>query len=850
MIPLSQAFADKKLVLQTAAQVIVGSLVDDAPLSLGKELQQLREILLAEVPDAGEEALMRCKKLRQGLADAVRAELRKRPKAAPVVQGSEVLPVRLEVRQTAGRTMQAPAFVIGRAPENDVQMSGDPTVSRLQLLAISLPGGIIIADAWSSGGTRVVHRSSSSKLFPSSVPNQRSAFILPHGERITMLVGAKTTITIGPILDDGNESLSSQAAAASAAAATVAAAVMAAEVKAAPPAVPSQPSQPAKLQQAPPRTEVPVAEAAVAKVPVATPQQPRPSVVAAPQQQEIATAAAEAAHPNAPRTSASQQLRLCLLVVKAQARIRQVHITREQLRWRCDFARRMLLITEMQHADLRQRVSSDEDAEEVQDVLDGLGVPAALDERLPATSSSGVRSSWQCPLCRCSQRSRGWQCPFQHRYCRKCLIGWLGEQPFPKCPQEGCGYQLGRMDMEDLRVPDMPATQADAGTSGPSVLGRPAKSEQLVRCPGRNCGACVVVSQDGPARQRRFDCVCGAPSMCLGCGVGPFHYHGACAEVQTLRSRWRMWLAGGREVYISLQRKAAREATAQQRALREASARLQPVAPDEHWKERNCRLCPRCRRAVQKPDGDSMAVCGKSGAAGTRQAGCGFKFKWQTAHPYRILAGATLKRLAVGKPRLGRGISRSSLVSGRGVRHIFRECKLCGDGSGKCIVGPCFRCIHCPAFECCLKCEPRLVTEHQEDHVFEIMFDDGLNWGRTGVPLPKGVRARLRRFLKTIAVPCGGAGGASVPPEEDNEAAANGDSQAVRGQRVDKRPRDVEGGAEGVLRGQKKGKYMVELTGGRGTRLVAPEDLQPLLTPKQAERMLASSPDGLEGCRT
>jgi len=749
------------------------------------------------------------------------------------------LPVRLEVRQTAGRTMVEPAFVIGRAPENDVQTSGDPTVSRMQLLAISLPGGIIIADAWSSGGTRVVHRSSASKLFPSSVPTQRSAFILPHGERITILVGAKTTVTIGPVLDDGNESASSQAAAAATAAASVAAAVMAAEVKATPalppPAVPAQ-----KVSEAPvTKLQQPVAE------------QPRSSVVAPPQQSPTpCAAAAQARAPNAGRaTSASQRLRLCLLVVKAQARLRQVHNSREQLRWRCDFARRMLLVTDMQHAELRQRVSSDEDAEEVQDLMDGLGVPAALDERLPSTGSSGIRSSWQCPLCCSSQRSRGWQCPFGHRHCRKCMIGWLGLQPFPKCPQDGCGYQLGRFDMEDLRVPDMPATQAaDAGTSFPSVGGRVGKSERLVRCPGRNCGACVAVSQDGPSRQRRYDCACGAPSMCLVCGMGPFHYHGACTEVQTLRSRWRMWLTGGREVYMAMQRRATREATAQQRALREASARLQPVALDEHWKERHCRLCPRCRRPVQKPDAESMAVCGKSGASGTRQPGCGFKFKWQTAHPYRIVAGSTFKRLALGKPRLARGVSKTALVSGRGVRHVFRECKLCGDGSGKCIVGPCIRCIHCPSFECCLKCEPRLAAEHQEDHVFEIMFEDGLNWGRAGVPLAKGVRARLRRFLKTMAAPalCG----ASVPPEEDNEAAANGDTQANRGQKADKRPRDTEGGAEGVLRGQKRGKYILELTGGRGTRMVAPEDLQPLLTPKQAERLLAASPDGLEGCRT
>ena len=49
--------------------------------------------------------------------------------------------MRVEVRHTAGRCLLQEVFTVGRAAECDVQTTGDPTTSRLQLLVISLPGG-------------------------------------------------------------------------------------------------------------------------------------------------------------------------------------------------------------------------------------------------------------------------------------------------------------------------------------------------------------------------------------------------------------------------------------------------------------------------------------------------------------------------------------------------------------------------------------------------------------------------------------------------------------------------------------------------------------------------------------
>lgn len=110
--------------------------------------------------------------------------------------------------------------------------------------------------------------------------------------------------------------------------------------------------------------------------------------------------------------------------------------------------------------------------------------------------------------------------------------------------------------------------------------------------------------------------------------------------------------------------------------------------------------------------------------------------------------------------------------------------------------------------------------------MFEILFEDELDWRQEGVVLPRGIRARIRQRVAM-----------------DTGEAANGATAAAAGR---KRKRD-DAGMEGVIRGQKRGKYVLELSGGAGTRHVAAEDLQPLLTPKQAERILQSAPAGAFG---
>jgi len=108
--------------------------------------------------------------------------------------------VRVEVRGSAGRHMTQGAFTVGTAPECDIQVLGDPTVQSLQCLVVPLPGGIIVADAWSNGGTQVTWRWKGSIGGGSSNAGSGccGVVIVEHGDRVVLSLGARTTIALGP----------------------------------------------------------------------------------------------------------------------------------------------------------------------------------------------------------------------------------------------------------------------------------------------------------------------------------------------------------------------------------------------------------------------------------------------------------------------------------------------------------------------------------------------------------------------------------------------------------------------------------------------------------------------------
>eukprot|EP00913_Durusdinium_trenchii_P035403 g33130.t1 len=89
------------------------------------------------------------------------------------------VPLRVEVRGTAGRALLDRSIAVGAKAECDVQVFGDEEVLPLQFLVCSLPCGHIIADI--SGRTALAWRSN-----PSAELAAGSVWMIPPEERVVL----------------------------------------------------------------------------------------------------------------------------------------------------------------------------------------------------------------------------------------------------------------------------------------------------------------------------------------------------------------------------------------------------------------------------------------------------------------------------------------------------------------------------------------------------------------------------------------------------------------------------------------------------------------------------------------
>merc|ERR1712048_1381527 len=96
--------------------------------------------------------------------------------------------------------MEKETFSVGRVNCDVPTGSRDPHVSRMQCWVFNLPCAIILVDGWSLYGTWVVNRGESTDELPRSVPHERRAFIIPHGEPVLLCLGGDTDMTINPRL--------------------------------------------------------------------------------------------------------------------------------------------------------------------------------------------------------------------------------------------------------------------------------------------------------------------------------------------------------------------------------------------------------------------------------------------------------------------------------------------------------------------------------------------------------------------------------------------------------------------------------------------------------------------------
>mmetsp|Transcript_5049 Transcript_5049/g.14890 ORF Transcript_5049/g.14890 Transcript_5049/m.14890 type:complete len:286 (+) Transcript_5049:41-898(+) len=208
MSPLDRAsgMADRPVVEQAAvtafARELALSLAAGADMTSTVAAATCRDVLAAEGFDMmRSEGVAATAPLRVALVAAAREATEALPLAATrLVSGrksdEDAVAVKVEVRGNAGRQMRG-AFTIGSSHGCDVQVGGDPTVEHTQLLVVPMPGGAIVADAWSGGGSGIVARGREGRApVPVLGPVLDGAFVVEPGETVEVEIGSRTTVTI------------------------------------------------------------------------------------------------------------------------------------------------------------------------------------------------------------------------------------------------------------------------------------------------------------------------------------------------------------------------------------------------------------------------------------------------------------------------------------------------------------------------------------------------------------------------------------------------------------------------------------------------------------------------------
>jgi hypothetical protein len=84
---------------------------------------------------------------------------------------------------------------------------------------------------------------------------------------------------------------------------------------------------------------------------------------------------------------------------------------------------------------------------------------------------------------------------------------------------------------------------------------------------------------------------------------------------------------------------------------RDLRRRYEELMNDEQYKTQSCRLCPSCKRVVQRLEGCDTMICGRDAHGGNVQSGCGTKFNWAQAQPYTATATSQPKQTITDLPK-------------------------------------------------------------------------------------------------------------------------------------------------------------------------------------------------------
>ena len=298
-------------------------------------------------------------------------------------------------------------------------------------------------------------------------------------------------------------------------------------------------------------------------------------------------------------------------------------------------------------------------------------------------------------------------CTAAHRFCFDCIRESvereLGLKLAPKCPAKDCAHIISETEIVQLFT-----REGAAATRWESVMRDNAISQMgvgVVRCPSRDCqNAMALVDPTGQTRER-CDCdVCGA-TFCSMCRLA-YHYRTTCADARIHAQIWLEWNGRNRQLYHESQeqlRAAYREAQHRlEQRHREQMTRHTEESNDENWKQQHGKMCPSCGRVIVRESGCDLMVCGRDTHGGNQQNGCGHRFNWTAAQPYR----AAIRPLDLEAIQF--------VVPEQSTKRHHELCDNCGNQ----IIGIRFECSQCPCTNFCQQCEFRV--DHPQDHVMVI----------------------------------------------------------------------------------------------------------------------------------
>lgn len=213
-------------------------------------------------------------------------------------------------------------------------------------------------------------------------------------------------------------------------------------------------------------------------------------------------------------------------------------------------------------------------------------------------------------------------------------------------------------------------------------------------------------------------------SFCAVCNTNPYHFHCSCEEVVPKSQNYLHWVTDGRREYAT--ERAARDVAFRtqleeynrERAKHEAEVkaardRIGELQQTEEWKRVNCRLCPSCKRTIQKLDGCDSMKCGQDYHGGNIQNGCGHNFNWSSAPAYIPQVGSAVRQPGDFTSQMPEN---AHLVK---HEHAPGAPVLC-DNCHHPVVGVRLKCLNCPSFSQCFDCSLGF-THCRNEHVFEIL---------------------------------------------------------------------------------------------------------------------------------